>query len=161
MTEIFKRFRSEVFQRLHLPAALIVLGLPTSATAQQICVCLRCLTGQALSYYAVAEDMKPTFEVGQCLEAEVWQGGTPNLGQIIAFPHPQTGAVWIKRVVALPGQQVQMIGGRLIINGTGVPTTRVADYEQLFAPEGRDALTLPTKWARPAPSLATPKLSAT
>lgn len=138
MTEIFKRFRSEVFQRLHLPAALIVLGLPTSATAQQICVCLRCLTGQALSYYAVAEDMKPTFEVGQCLEAEVWQGGTPNLGQIIAFPHPQTGAVWIKRVVALPGQQVQMIGGRLIINGTGVPTTRVADYEQLFAPEGRD-----------------------
>ena len=49
----------------------------------------------------------------------IW-GGEPERGDVVVFRHPVTGLDFIKRVVGLPGERVQMIQGALHINGTPV-----------------------------------------
>ncbi len=49
----------------------------------------------------------------------IW-GGEPERGDVVVFRHPVTGLDFIKRVVGLPGERVQMIQGVLHINGTPV-----------------------------------------
>jgi signal peptidase I len=43
--------------------------------------------------------------------------GEPHRGDIVTFSSPADGRRLIKRIVALPGDTVQMLGRRLIING--------------------------------------------
>ena len=47
-------------------------------------------------------------------------GGAPERGDVVVFRHPVTGADYIKRLVGLPGDKIQMQGGVLQINGTPV-----------------------------------------
>jgi signal peptidase I len=51
-------------------------------------------------------------------------GGMPERGDIVIASRPETGRRedLIKRVVGLPGDTVQMVGGRLWLNGKPVPT---------------------------------------
>ncbi len=44
-------------------------------------------------------------------------GGAPDRGDVVVFRHPVNGQDFIKRVVALPGDTVQMRDGILYING--------------------------------------------
>ncbi|MEH3117855.1 MAG: signal peptidase I [Methylorubrum populi] len=57
-------------------------------------------------------------------------GALPKRGDIIVFKLPKDNATdYIKRVVGLPGDTIQMIEGVLTINGKPVKRERVADYE--------------------------------
>jgi signal peptidase I len=49
---------------------------------------------------------------------------TPERGDVIVFKHPRTGEDYIKRLVALPGETVRMIGGVLHIDGQPVQMAR-------------------------------------
>ncbi|MGB6117449.1 MAG: signal peptidase I [Mesorhizobium sp.] len=52
----------------------------------------------------------------------VW-GGTPERGDVVVFKYPpDTSLDYIKRVIGLPGDRIQMVDGVLHINGT--PVTR-------------------------------------
>ena len=51
--------------------------------------------------------------------------GEPRRGDIVTFSSPKDGTRLIKRIVALPGDRVEMRGERLVING------RLADYEPI------------------------------
>lgn len=51
-----------------------------------------------------------------------WFGSEPDRGDIAVFKHPVDGSDFIKRVIGLPGDTVQMREGALYLNGERVPT---------------------------------------
>jgi len=58
-------------------------------------------------------------------------GAEPQRGDLVVFRLPSDDTVdYIKRLVGLPGDRIQMRGGELYINGTAVKRQRVADFDE-------------------------------
>src|SRR5271163_5012288 len=56
-------------------------------------------------------------------------GSSPQRGDVVVFRLPKDDSIdYIKRVIGLPGDRIQMIDGVLNINGAAVPRERVEDY---------------------------------
>ena len=111
------------------------------------------------SFNIPSESMMPRLLVGDYLFAAKWPYGyssrslpfnaplipgrifasTPERGDIVILKHPIDGIDYIKRVIGLPGDQVQMINGVLHINGEQVKKTQVEDLVVPIRPEGRCA----------------------
>ncbi|MFZ3483040.1 signal peptidase I [Sphingomonas sp. 3-13AW] len=54
---------------------------------------------------------------------------TPDRGDVVVFKAPPEGRDnWVKRVIGLPGDRVQMQHGQLFLNGKPVPKQRIADF---------------------------------
>lgn len=58
----------------------------------------------------------------------------PERGDIAVFRHPRSGLDYVKRVIALPGDEIAVRGGELVLNGLLVPRTRVADWLMPVSP---------------------------
>lgn len=55
--------------------------------------------------------------------------GTPARGDVVVFKAPPTQEQdYIKRVIGLPGDRVQMVSGVLMLNGKAVPKVRIDDF---------------------------------
>jgi len=53
----------------------------------------------------------------------------PSRGDIVVFRSPKDDSVdLIKRIIGLPGDRIQMIGGHLHLNGQPVPRERIEDF---------------------------------
>ncbi len=61
-------------------------------------------------------------------------GRLPERGDIIVVKSPSDGADWIKRVIGLPGDIVELRDGQVILNGTPVPREARLDTELLVTP---------------------------
>lgn len=87
------------------------------------------------SYWIPAASMKPALLVGDYIVARPSNGRFAH-GDVIVFRHPVNGAEYVKRVVGLPGDRVQMRGGVLYINDTAAEQRQIDDFTEPFAPQG-------------------------
>jgi signal peptidase I len=100
-------------------------------------------TALAQPFYIPSGSMEPTLQIGDALLGSKfaygysrWSlpyglgpasetrllGKLPKRGDIVIFRLPRdTSTILIKRVIGLPGDQIQMVHGRLVINGAQVP----------------------------------------
>jgi len=96
-----------------------------------------------------SESMLPRLQNGDYLLAAKWPYGfssyslpfslplipgrilanEPERGDVVILKHPVDQVDYIKRVIGLPGDTVQMVGGVLHLNGIPVPKEKLPDYE--------------------------------
>lgn len=63
-------------------------------------------------------------------------GSQPDRGDVIVFRHPVQGIDFIKRVVGLPGDRIQMRNGVLFINDAPASLRAEDPFIETFAPQG-------------------------
>ena len=63
-------------------------------------------------------------------------GSEPERGDVVVFRHPVNGQDFIKRVVGMPGDTVQMRSGVLYINGAEVPQVPDGQFSEIFERQG-------------------------
>ncbi len=108
------------------------------------------------SFNIPSESMMPRLLVGDYLFAQKWSYGysnrslpfnaplipgrifasEPDPGDVVIFEHPVDGSDYIKRVIGLPGDEVQMIAGVLHLNGVAVPKVQIEDFVLPIASDG-------------------------
>ncbi len=109
------------------------------------------------SFNIPSESMMPRLLVGDYLFSQKWSYGystnslpfgldtgdwrvfasEPERGDIVIFKHPVDGSDYIKRVIGLPGDTVQMVEGVLQLNGEPVEIEQVEDFIVPIQPQGR------------------------
>ena len=57
-------------------------------------------------------------------------------GDVVVFRHPVTGQDFVKRVIGLGGDTVQMVDGQVVLNGALLPHSGAADYVEVMARQG-------------------------
>jgi signal peptidase I len=80
-------------------------------------------------FSVVDAGMAPTLRIGERAIADVraFDAREPRQGEIVVFMLPRDpSTMWARRVIGLPGDRIQMTGGRLLINGQPVQRERMA-----------------------------------
>ncbi len=60
----------------------------------------------------------------------------PQRGDVVVFRHPVNGSDFVKRLIGLPGDKVQVKAGILYINGAVVPQVPAGTFEEVMEPQG-------------------------
>jgi signal peptidase I len=63
-------------------------------------------------------------------------GGDPQRGDVVVFRHPVSGRDYIKRLIGLPGDRVQMKQGVLNLNGRPVQLEDAGVFTEVMEPQG-------------------------
>ena len=62
--------------------------------------------------------------------------GEPERGDVVVFRHPVNGQDFIKRLVGLPGDTVQMRSGQLYLNNSPVPQVADGNFVETYSRQG-------------------------
>ena len=63
-------------------------------------------------------------------------GSEPERGDVVVFRHPVNGSDFIKRLIGLPGDTIQMKNGVLFLNGEEAKQTPDGVFEEVNEPQG-------------------------
>ena len=67
-------------------------------------------------------------------------GGEPVRGDVVVFRHPVSGTDYIKRLIGLPGDRIQMKDGVLHLNGDAVQLEDDGVFTEVAGPQGPQQL---------------------
>jgi len=134
---LFFAFRTFVFQQFHIPSGSMK---PTLLVGDSLAVAKY---PYGYSRYSLPFSL-PLFS-GRIFAAE------PSRGDIVVFRLPRNDSEdLIKRIIGLPGDRVQMIGGALHLNGEPVKRERIEDVVDTDEFPGRVALV--KRWRETLPN---------
>ncbi|MCP3969782.1 MAG: signal peptidase I [Rhodobacteraceae bacterium] len=86
-------------------------------------------------YWIPFGSMKPTLLPGDSVLA-TRDYTAPARGEVVVFRHPLRGGDFVKRIVGLPGDAVQIRGGVLYLNGTEARQVEIEEFVESMARQG-------------------------
>jgi signal peptidase I len=117
--------RTLLFQPFNIPSGSMI---PTLLIGDYVFV-----SKYAYGYSNYSVPLSPDLFSGRILGAE------PKRGDVVVFKLPRDNETdYIKRVIGLPGDRIQMIGGRLYINNTIVPREPITPKARVEGRDGRE-----------------------
>jgi signal peptidase I len=106
--------RTLAFEPFNIPSGSMT---PTLLTGDYVFV-----SKFSYGYSAHSLPFAPSFLHGRLF------GSLPKRGDVAVFVNPHTGEDYIKRIVGLPGDKIQVVKGILTINGEASKRERIEDY---------------------------------
>jgi signal peptidase I len=108
--------RTLAFEPFNIPSGSMT---PTLLTGDYVFV-----SKFSYGYSAHSLPFAPSFLHGRLF------GSLPKRGDVAVFVNPHTGEDYIKRIIGLPGDKIQLVHGVLTINGEASTRERVSDYTE-------------------------------
>lgn len=84
-------------------------------------------------YWIPAESMAPSLLVGDFIA--VVPVNEPARGDILVYRNPLTGQEYVNRLIGLPGDKVQMVGGQVHLNDAPLPQRKVGLFGEPVEPD--------------------------
>jgi signal peptidase I len=85
-------------------------------------------------FHAVSTAMEPSVLKGEAvlIDAEYYHSHTPSRGDVVMLIGTRDKNEHLDRIIGLPGDRVQLRGGRLFINDNEAPRRKIEDYVYHF-----------------------------
>ncbi len=82
-------------------------------------------------------------------------GSAPERGDIVVFRHPEFGDEdYVKRVIGLPGDRIELVGGSILLNGRPIARQRIANFALPVTPNSPCRIVGDDREARERPGAA-------
>ena len=108
--------------------ALLAIALMAGATSAD---------ADEIQYKMSSDSMLPLLRKGDVVACDKSDRGSITIGDLVVYRHPKRkDDAWLKMVVGVGGDALEMRRGRLYINGMAVPKIAAGEFE-ISDPEGK------------------------
>lgn len=87
-------------------------------------------------FWVPSGSMKPTLLVGDYLLVPYVTARDVKRGDVLIFRHPVQDTDFIKRLIGLPGDTVQMQNGKILLNGAKVAQVDAGEFAEVYDRQG-------------------------